>query len=101
MNIDPIDWDGDLVNTDARIGVQVRPFMVPILELAERRMAEKQRDGWTMEGKSVDEMLDRAIDNAQSARWIREGAPADDVLEDMADALALIALGAHLFIREQ
>lgn len=96
----------DKVNTTERVQVEVRPFMVPILELAEQRMAERERAGFTMDGMRVFDMGNRMEHNAvafNTEYWVQNPSIStdDERLQHLVDVLNLAGLTAHLFIIEQ
>jgi len=94
-----------MVNTDERVQVSVRPFMVHLLVLAEQRMAEFDREGRTMDGATVGGCADRMQDNAIAfsseyrAQDLVRVTP-EGLMRHLADVVNLAGLSAHLYAIE-
>lgn len=104
----------DKVNTTERVQVSVRPFLVPLLEIAEARLAAKQSDGYTMEGmtarvlsgrlysKAID--FDERLDYRQRAGMSQADkaivTPEAELTAKLADVLNLAGLTALAFKQE-
>ncbi len=104
----------DKVNTTQRVQVSVRPFLVPLLAIAEARLTAKQLDGYTMEGmtarvlsgrlysKAID--FDERLDFRERAGMSQDEkaivTPYAELTAKLADVLNLAGLTALAFTNE-